>query len=731
MELTGRKILGIVFIASVFMFSYGCSDSSSSSSSDTASSGSDSSGSSDDSSGDSTDDTDDTDDTSSGDAGVSTTLSITGTAVATSADVAAVATLSEKWGAWFAKVNPFREAWAAASTGAAANQALPGATVTLYKVFGEGAAEAQVDIGTVTTDSSGDFSIANLAPVPDADSSATDFYYEVRIAKDTLELRSPSAPGVDSEVNVSPESDLAAKILSDVVAVPGESEPPIPSSETIEAMRELVIQNAGDLIDDGSIDIPTAVGSAGDEVVVATANGVASNGGNSEKMFKTASFESEYSALVSASDTTDADAAGYIQRVTREGCGQESGDYMPQTIADALGAFFNSTDNTVTPTEIVAAYNTNFGGADLVAATVVSNFAGVMSNVEDNLVADADEATDMTDDEQLALFTMREMAPDEFAVDTELKIDQAMAFIQTLVGGVNNVCQTDPQLDLFGFIGDLIGNTAIKLPIVANVELYHNSGFGCNEGSGEGHFYARVSVYEGLKTVSSVVVTSSDSSALGGDGTETLALDGGAYVSNTNAICVALGTSVTYTVTATFSDTTTVTKEVVRNHPRIPEASSMVLVDGSFVSGADNSATPTVVTTTRPLYQWTSPSSMLTSIVNDASNTAVTTDLAASSAVVKYTYEFSHVDTGSAPVSPASSCPQVSADMLYSVDSFMPTEDCDVSACATALGVDVANIACRMNIQSYYVNENDSILGQAAGHFRFFCVDTDDDGNCG
>ena len=718
MDLNIRKILWVVLIVPVLMLSYGCSDSSSSSSSDTASSDTDSSD---------TDSSDDSTDTS----GVTTTLSITGTAVATSADVTAVATLSEKIEVWFAQMNPFREAWAATSTGAAANQVIPGATVTLYKVFGDGAAETQVNIGTVTTDSSGDFSIANIAPVPDENSSATDFYYEVRIAKGTLELRSPSAPDSNAEVNVSPESDLAAKILSDVVSVPGETEPPIPSAGTIEAMRELVIQNAGDLIDDGSIDIPTAVGSASDDVVVATANGVASNGGNSEKMFKTASFEAEYAALVSGSDTTDADAAGYIQRVTREGCGQASGGYLPQTIADALGTFFNSTDNTVTPTEIVTAYNTNFSGTDLVAATVVSNFAAVMSRVETNLVADADEATDMTDDEQLALFTMRELDADDFAVDTALSIDQAMALIQTLVGGVNNVCQTDPQLDLFGFIGDLIGNSTIKLPIVANVELYHNSGFGCNEGSGEGHFYARVSVYEGLKTVSSVVVASSDSSALGGDGTETLALDGGAFVSNTNAICVALGASVTYTVTVTFSDTTTVTKQVTRNHPRIPEASSRVLVAGSFVSGADNSASPTVVTTTRPLYQWTSPSTMLTSIIDDASNTAVTADLAASSAVVKYTYEFSHVDTGTAPVSPAAGCAQVSAEMLYSVDSFMPTEDCDVSACATALGVDVANIACRMNIQSYYVNENDSILGQAAGHFRFFCVDTDDDGNCG
>ena len=710
-----RPLLLITVMICAAMLVQGCSESSSSSTTAAADSGGgDSSGGG----------------GSSGDDAADTSLTITGTAVATAADVTAVATLFEKVESWLARVNPFRKAWAAANTGAAANQMLPGATVTLYKVFGEGEAEIQVDIGTVTTDSSGAYSIAEVSPVPDAESTDTDFYYEVRIAKGTLELRSPTAPDAATEVNVSPESDLAAKILSDVVSVPGDTAPPIPSADIIEATRELVIQDSGDLIDEGAIDIPTAVGASGD-VVVATANGVASNGGNSEKMFKAASFEAEYASLIGDENTTDAQAAGYIQRVTREGCSQATGDYLPQTIADALGAFFNSEDNTVTVTEIVSAYNTNFSGTDLVASTVVTSFSGMMSDVSDNLTADAEDASDIDDADQLALFTLRDLGDQALAVDTALSIDQAMAVIQTLVGGVNNVCQTDPQLDMFGFIGDLIGNTVIKLPIVANVELYHNSGFGCNEGAGEGHFYARISVYEGLKTVDTLVVTSSDSTALGGDGTETLNLEGGAYVSNTNGVCVALGTSVTYTVTVTFNDASTVNKVIARNHPRIPEASSTVLVGGSFVSGADNASSPTVVTTTRPLYQWTSPASMLTSIINDASNTGVTTDLAASAAVVKYTYEFAHVDTGAAPVSPAGSCAQVPAGRLYSVDSFMPSEECDVSTCATALGVGVANIACRMNIQSYYVDENDSILGQAAGHFRYFCVDVDGDGNCG
>lgn len=122
---------------------------------------------------------------------------------------------------------------------------------------------------------------------------------------------------------------------------------------------------------------------------------------------------------------------------------------------------------------------------------------------------------------------------------------------------------------------------------------------------------------------------------------------------------------------------------------------------------------------------------MLNLIANDGANTVVKAELLAGDYSVKYTYEFAHVDTSAVQVSPASQCAQVSSGALYSVDSFNPTADCDVAACAASLGVSASNISCRMNIQSYLVDKNDKILGQAAGHFRFFCVDTSDDGNCG
>ncbi len=681
---------------------------------------------------DQSDDSDqDSDDQSDDSNTVPTSITINGQAVAAADDVAEVATLFEKTTKMIAKVNPFQFVWAASETGSEDNDVLADATVTLYKIFADDATEdLQVDIGTVTTDSEGLFEIADLELAPEGSGADTDFYYEVRITKGDLELTSPAAPREDTEVDVSPESDLAAKILSEVVDVPGVTDAPNPSAAMIEATRKLVMEEATLLVDSNAINIPSVVGISSEDNVIAAANGISAGGGDSEKMFKAASFEAEYSALSNDEELTDEEATGYISRVTREGCNQAQGDYLPQALASELGEFFNA-GNTTTPTVIVNAFNANSSGPDVVLATAVTNFKELLEGVETTL----ESATDtLTSDEQIALYTKRDLSASEFSATTILEADQATAFAQTLS---QQQCSFSPSLDLFGFVADIVGNPALKAASIANSNVYHNSGFGCDEGLGKGHFYADVSIYTRGKTVSSVVITSTDLTALGGDATESLSVEGGGglftrYKSDSDGVCVDLGTDVTYTVTATFSDLTTVQSTVERNHPRIPEATSEVFVDGAFVLGSGNSSSPTVVDTSRPLYQWTSPDDELAAIINDSSNSAVKSDLESDAGLqVKYTYEFSHVDTSASQVGPASQCPQVSSGALYSVDSFIPTEDCDVQACATLLGTDPANIACRMNIQSYLVDQNDKILGQAAGHFRFFCVDLDGDDACG
>ncbi len=655
-------------------------------------------------------------------------ITLSGSVTARTADVNAVATRSERMREWIVRLYPVNQASAAADTGAAGNEALAAATVTLYKVYGDGRADEAVDIGTVTTADDGSFSIPDVAPAPEGEGAADDFYYEIRVAKGDLELLAPAAPQADGTVNVNPESDLASRILADVVSVPGDAAPPLPRAETIEAMRELVVQNTADLVDDGAIALPSAVGAGAEDNLLAVANGLAAAGGNAEKVFKAASFEAEYLALTTADDTSDAEAASYLARLTREACNQGAQVPLPRALAEALGAFFNTPDNTVTVTELVTAYNANSTGPDVDTAAVLAELGTLSNAVAANLGAAASSVTELAPEQLLALYANRGTL-EGIEATTALGIDQAILLLQLLGDGPS--CQSNPQLDLYGFVADLIGNQALRAAAISDYRIYHNSGFGCNEGDGDGHFVAEVDVYSAGKTVTGVTIASTDTAALDGDGQISLTAAGSRYTSNTDGICVALGTEVTYTITATFDDTTTATRTVARNHPRIPEASSQVLVDDAFQAGSADENGPTVVDTTRPLYQWTSPEQMLTNIRNDAANTGISDALAASAATVKYTYEFAHVDTGSNPIGPAGQCGSVAAGALYAVDSFIPTVDCDVAACATALGVTADRIACRMNIQSFYVDEHDAVLGQAAGHFRFFCVDTNDDDACG
>ncbi len=664
----------------------------------------------------------------------SDTITLSGKAVGNTDDVDAVATLSEKSWQLLARFNPVRLAWAAVDTGSDDNASLANATVTLYKVYGDNATpDEQVDIGTVITDSSGDYSIANLEAVPESTGESTDFYYEVRVAKGDLELKAPVATGEDATVNISPETDLAAKILTDVVDVPGVDNPPLPSNTIIEATRELVLGEAAALENSNAIRIPSALEPEFADNSLAAANGVAANGGNIEKLFKAANFSAEYLALTTSDSTTDAQATGYIDRVVREGCNQADGDYLPQPIAEAFGAYFNA-GSTLTPTQIITAYNANFSGPDLDTTAVVNNFIALIEDAAQSVASSAISSTAIDDDNQMALYVLRSLDAASFTASTALAADQALAFIQYLG---SSPCVFTANLDLFAFIADLLDRNALRAAAIAQSNIYHNSGFGCDEGAGKGHFVADIKVYRNGKTVDSVVLESSDpdGTVLGGDGEETLTFQSSGlferYTSNTDGVCVNLGKEVEYTLTVTFNDATTVVGMVSRKHPRIPEASSSVYVADEFVSGSADSGNPTVVPETRPLYQWTSPADMLTAIINDGANTAISADLASSDIEVKYTYEFSHVDTLASPVGPAPECASVSSGALYSVDSFIPTEDCDIEACATALSVDASQIACRMNIQSYLVNRNDKILGQAAGHFRFFCVDTDDDGFCG
>lgn len=611
-----------------------------------------------------------------------------------------------------------------------ANVALVDADVTLFKIFPDGV-EEQVDIGTVITDEAGAYSIPDVSVPTTGTGSAEDFYYEVRVSDGgDIDVRAPAAPAADATVNVNPETNLAAKILSDVAEVPGTTDLPTPSGAAIEAMRELVDEDASMLRGDGAINVPDATASGAADVLT-SANGIASAGGDAEKLYKAVQFEAEaldVANAITAGTASAEDAGAYIKRVTREGCNQiASGNPMPAAAALALGEAALA-ETTFTPQEVVDAYNANNGvdpNADVVLADKVTQFAELLTGVEDKFDASVGAPEDLDDNSQVVLYTQRDLSGADFAADTPLAPDQAAAFLQSLplddTNPGSDVCSFGNNVDVTGIVAELTGAADLAQPAIADVQIYHDMGFGCTAGDPPtlGHFRAEVDVYAPGVAVESVTVDSTEATALGGDGTEALSPQGNRWMSNTDGVCVNLGQDVTYTITATLSAGDPVTTTVTRNHPLVPEASTTV--NGSPTSNDANN--PDVFIVSRPVYTWESPEDMLASIPDAPAGSAV-----------KYTYEFSHVAITGSPSGPLAGCNAVNSGgslAMYSVDSFIPTVDCDIAACAVSSGEAESNIVCRLNIQTFLVDEYDRLLGQAAGHFPVYCVDTNGDGDCG
>ena len=62
----------------------------------------------------------------------------------------------------------------------------------------------------------------------------------------------------------------------------------------------------------------------------------------------------------------------------------------------------------------------------------------------------------------------------------------------------------------------------------------------------------------------------------------------------------------------------------------------------------------------------------------------------------------------------------------------MTTIDYDPEACGKlSPEYDASEIGCRIMVQAYVVDDYEQVLGTSAGEFKWFCVDTDSDGECG
>ena len=588
--------------------------------------------------------------------------------------------------------------------------ALANANVNIYKIFPDG---SETLAASTTTDANGGYAVSGLDPASGGTGSAQDFYYEVRVTRGSLDIRAPAAPEANEVVNVTPATHIAARIVSDVAEIPNSSTAmPTPDPELIEGIRELAVKDAGNLAN--AINMPTMGGNGAASGSIAMANGMAAAGGNAEKMYKAVQFASEAEWIQdTANSATTNEASAYIQRVIREACNQPADNPLSGKVADILGNLMVNGD-TFSVRDLISAYNNSVPtNNQITESDAISKIQGMLTAIDTNLSADAGSATDFSETEQILLYVKRGM--ETVTADTLLSPDQAAPFLMAaLEDGSGQVC--DAPVVLADVFGNLTNNSILKSAHIGDVEIYHDMGFGCTA-TNEGHFRANVEVYTPAGvSVSGVTVVSTDSSALGGDGSENLTQQGNLWVSQTNGVCVTLDTSVTYTVSATLSDSSVLQATVTRNHPMVPEATAMV----NGVAASNNVSAPDVVTERRPLYTWDSPEAMLANITNAPAGSAV-----------KYQYEFSHIDVTDSPVAPLPQCGSVLYGPMYAVDNFLPTVDCDPAACAAAAGRNQADISCRINIQTYLVDDADKVLGQAAGNFTFFCVDTDGDGNCG
>lgn len=581
--------------------------------------------------------------------------------------------------------------------------AMASATVTLWKISPDGTV-TQVDIGTVTTDSTGAFTIPSAAIPATGTGAATDYYYEVRITDGTNTVKYPLAPKADMTIAASPDTTLAATMLADVVNNPNSAGNPTPTAETINLSATLVSSNVTDLT--GKTTLPTASGTTA--TVLAAANGMATAGGNAEAEYKALQFGSEYAGF--KTDLTAADAtavAGYIMRIAKESCGTQNN---PMTIlaAEALATALKA-GTTYTATEVLTAYN------------AIANPQAATSRITDygTTITGIDTATTLTDLQLTALLTRRSITTVD--ASTALTPDQALSMLLYLGSATGNLCQNN-ALATARMVAALTGSSLFASPAIMNYEIYNTATGGC---SAPNTSFAADDVQIFIPKTSTLSATGVTVSATGfnGNAPYTLTLENDRYrtTGTSPVVCVTAGTSLAYTITATLSDASTLTKMVTRQHNIVPEP-ALLQMNGGNVS--QDQAAPTFSTDKRPIFNWTPATDLYTQITTPPAGSQV-----------KYTYEFAHYikDSGGPINPPTTACPGANtggAHKLYTVNNFIPASDCQPTTCATAQSVAASQVECRMYINAWLVDQNDKLLGQAAGTFRYFCPDTNSDGQC-
>jgi len=641
--------------------------------------------------------------TSSGGGG---TITLSGQVVVTSSQLAA---------AGFKAGDISRARAASVMFATTADSALPDATVTLYKMKADGTEEVVSGV-TATTDANGNYTLDNIPPVQTGTGAATDFYYEVRATSGSLEVSAPAAPTADDTINISPETKIAAAMISDVASVPSVTAADVlPTAKAIELLRDAVFADIGNM---SSFTLPSMAAGSDTQVGIA-ATAVSANSGNAEKLMR--AFEALKEGLYlreNRASVSEERIASYLDRVTKAACNFQQNVKLPQLASAALAESFKAGTG-FTLDQITSAYNQNGGNPPAMVNSLIAAYNGILNDLN----TAASGTADIPDAALLGIYASNgELS--SLSTGSTYHADQALALLQVMASP-NQRCQI--PLNYVGVSAGLTGNAALTTtPAFSDVEVYHQR-MQCPQGSLE----ARVKVYapQGT-TVSGVTISANGISSMSlttddfpSPGTSNWKLSGGPQPA-----CVDFNQTYTFTITATLSSgtiTTTVTRKILD----VPEARITLIAKDYSETGVvftqGNTGQPnspiklaSALSSERPLFKWTP-------VPGEDSAAAIS---APAGSQIKYLYDISHFAInpggGGGPESrDFVNCPVVQSNngKFFDKDYVLSPIDCDVNKCNAALP-DVQHV-CRIHVQTVLVDEFDRTLGWSAGADLYYCIE--------
>lgn len=597
--------------------------------------------------------------------------------------------------------------------GTKADTVLPSAAVTIYKIYADGTEEAVSGI-TATTDANGNYTLTNVPVAETGTGASTDFYYEVRATSGGLEVIAATAPTSDTNVNISPETNIAAAMLTEVAEVSNAASANVlPTEGTIENLRSMVFANISSM----TSFTPPSVATSNEANVIIAAEAVSSNDGNAEKLLRAYELQKEELYLQqNRSSVSESKVASYLERFTQAACDFNANTNLPQESSSALaGAFKNG--ETFTLDKVVTAFNNNNDGTvpDMTVDGAISSFSTTLNTLNSALT----DKSDISSNALLALYANRgDLA--SISSSTIFEADQVLAIIQAMLPA-NQQCQGG--VNYIGLVSELLGNDALAAnPSFADVEVYHQR-LQCPD---SGSLEARVKLYlpkdittNGVTISASGMTDTSGNSVASADlvaddfpayGTSNWKLSGGSQ-----QVCLAFNQTYGFTITASLSSRGPLTATVTRKVMDIPEAQITLITsdytETQFQTGQPN--TPTHITDERPIFKWTP-------VPGTDSATAIG---APSGTQIKYLYDITHfnITTGGPENRDFVNCPgEQNNTRFYDKDYILSPIDCNVDKCNAALPD--AQHVCRLHVQTVLVNESDETLGWSAGADMYYCI---------